>query len=57
MNWDSYSGLSLCNEKKDNAAIKPFYFFFLISDIYVCLLPLSNISNASNWLDRIKTVF
>lgn len=44
-------GLRQRNEKEDNPAIKLFYFFFLISDIYVCLLPLSNISNLSNWSD------
>lgn len=38
-------------KKGDNTAIKLFYFIFLISDIYVCLLLLSNISNVSNWLD------
>lgn len=45
------SGLSQRSEKGDNTAIKLFYFIFLISDIYVCLLLLSNISNVSNWLD------
>lgn len=51
MNLASYLGFSQCIEKEDNAAIKLFYFFFLISDICVCLLPLSNISNVSNWLN------
>lgn len=45
------SGLNQRSEKGDNTAIKLFYFIFLISDIYVCLLLLSNISNVSNWLD------
>lgn len=51
MNFDSYFSFSQCNEKEDNTAIKLLYFFFLMSDICVRLLPLSNISKVSNWLD------
>lgn len=44
-------GLSQCSEIEDNTAIKTFYFFFSpIFDICVRLLPLSSISDLSNWL-------